>query len=622
MNKKICAAAAAALAAILTCSCSPGANPVQTDDKVTTAATETTTAPKTEDTELKIHSISELNTACIADSHALSYKTSSLELNYRESTNVSGTALAVTDAIYPRIKQMQNGNYIMFYQSGQLGSTVWYMTTPDITVWGKPRQLFAKSSITNALGASDTRLYMTCDACVLENGDILAVASFRASRAYQTSAADCGLVTKRSSDNGQTWSEEKVIYLGQNWEPYVLQLRSGEVQVYFTHIAPMIYLYGFDTEKRSSGTALLRSYDNGETWTPEVTEAPYAAYRISQYYIGMKNGQRYMTDQMPCAVELHNGKIALALEEHLLSQKFNIALSYSSDNWAHELAIDEAGPTERINGLYANGCAPYLVQLESGETVLSYNLSSKMNVRVGSASANDFGTAYIPFEGSGYWANLYADGTHSVIASMPDVIATTQTTYNNLMMVGRLYLNHDLVSKKATVAVDGNTESWEGNNDALFVGSDSQAQVSFRFAEDENYLYVLAERLDKYLAAEDSAVVFVDDGSDSGYYKVEVNTAGDITLAYFNGKLMRNADADGIIATVLRDGSVDDMTDKDNGSITEIAIPKSLVGLTGYGAKVTVSIKNTDAKNLKAVSDTLDCIDFADKSTWINITFE
>lgn len=59
---------------------------------------------------------------------------------------------------------------------------------------------------------------------------------------------------RRSSDNGRTWSTAQIIYQGTTWEPYALQLRSGEIQVYFTDSEPLT---------ADSGTAMLRSMDNG-----------------------------------------------------------------------------------------------------------------------------------------------------------------------------------------------------------------------------------------------------------------------------------------------------------------------------------------------------------------------
>ena len=138
----------------------------------------------------------------------------------------------------------------------------------------------------------DRRRHMTADAVVLANGDILVVSSYRAEQSYRKAVGDNGLVIRRSTDNGRTWLPAQRIYTGTNWEPFILQLRSGEIQVYFTHTAPKIHLDGFQ-ERRSSGIAIVRSRDNGRTWAPAVTGPPYAAHRVMQQYIGDFGGKRH-----------------------------------------------------------------------------------------------------------------------------------------------------------------------------------------------------------------------------------------------------------------------------------------------------------------------------------------
>lgn len=52
--------------------------------------------------------------------------------------------------------------------------------------------------------------------------------------------------------------------------------------------------------------------------------------------------------------------------------------------------------------------------------------------------------------------------------------------------------------------------------DALFIGSVSQAQAVFRFAYDDDNLYCLVERLDNGLAAEDGIDLMIQSGNATG----------------------------------------------------------------------------------------------------------
>ena len=180
------------------------------------------------------------------------------------------------------------------------------------------------------------------------------------------------------------FDEEKLIYVGRNWEPYILVKKDGEVQVYFSHTAPKFYLdktVRTDSPiKTSSGTAIIRSYDNGETWTPNVTEPPFAAWRVSQSYVAtMENGTKCFTNQMATAVELGDGSIAIATESDLANYTFRLTVAYTHDNFARELGIDEDGPADKMFA-FEEGAGPYMAHFTSGETILSCDGQSAINI--------------------------------------------------------------------------------------------------------------------------------------------------------------------------------------------------------------------------------------------------
>ena len=161
-----------------------------------------------------------------------------------------------------------------------------------------------------------------------------------------------------------------------NWEPYLMQLESGEVHCYFTHTAPYTYLYGYNNNIRSSGTALIRSFDRGVSWVPYITEPPYSADIVMQTYIGIENGKQFFNDQMPVAAELHNKSIMLACETLNLKKQFRISVGLSHDNWKTPLGREEEGPRDKFVTL-THGSGPYVAQMKSGETVVfSVTISS------------------------------------------------------------------------------------------------------------------------------------------------------------------------------------------------------------------------------------------------------
>lgn len=240
---------------------------------------------------MRLHTLDEMNTAAAPlNSHAGAERYSVLE-SVRAYRQLLPAAKLKTDrtAIYPRIKRMADGRYILFVQGGQIASRIYYCTSDDLLHWSDTRILFEPYAVTTSEG-SDTRCFSTVDAVVLADGDLLAACSFRAAKGYKHNVG-CGIMLRRSRDNGATWSDEEVIFEGTNWEPYLLQLPDGRIQCYFTDCLPAT---------RNSGTSVITSTDNGRTW--------HGHMRVCRQYKYDDKGVRIFTDQMPCFRLLNDGK--------------------------------------------------------------------------------------------------------------------------------------------------------------------------------------------------------------------------------------------------------------------------------------------------------------------------
>ncbi len=190
----------------------------------------------------EITSIQSLNKSenVAVNSHADEWGNSSLELDYRRLLTLESPALSAVNALYPRIKKLGDGTYLLLYQQGPQAWNVYYALSTNLITWQNASSpLFQSESAQQTSGASDTRCFSSCDAVVLANKDILAFASFRLNQGYRVDPQSNGIMMRRSSDNGRTWSTAQIIYQGTTWEPYALQLRSGEIQVYFTDSEPL-----------------------------------------------------------------------------------------------------------------------------------------------------------------------------------------------------------------------------------------------------------------------------------------------------------------------------------------------------------------------------------------------
>ncbi len=544
---------------------------------------------------MQLKKISELNLAHTADSHAGECGASRLMPDYRETVTLEGQSHpAISSKVYyPRVKKLANGKYIMLHMDYRLGGNVFMSLGDDIHSFTARQKLFAAHPVIRDDGEEDKIMYANGEAAVLANGDLIVVASFRYAKGYVLDAKYGGLVVRRSKDNGLTFDEEKMIYLGRNWEPYILVKKDGEIQVYFSHTAPKFYLdktVRHDSPiKTSSGTAIIRSYDNGATWTPDVKEAPYAAWRVSQSYIAtMENGTKCFTNQMATAVELGNGDIAVATESDLANYQFKLTVAYTHDNFARELGIDEDGPEDK-DFAFDDGAGPYMAHFESGETLLSYNWTGYQHIRIGDEKGRNFDKEHelITFGGRyGYWGSLFVDDGHTVISAYPNVGEMKhlpKVRIDNDLMLGKLRLNHRIDACELTAG-------WKNNTDALFVGALSQAQASIRAAYDSEHLHIRIDRLDKYLTEADGIEVRVKVGEN--VYKLYHNLAG---KSYY--ELNDIAEDFGASVTYTLQGELNTWGSSDSGVVVDFEIPRDILG-NADGFELDATLKNSDGLDL------------------------
>lgn len=523
-----------------------------------------------EPVETDISSIHTLNTEQgYINSHSNEWENSSVEMDYRSSMTLGEPILSAANAQYPRIKKMKNGSFLLIYQQGPTAHDIYYARSNNLVSWqNSDKQLFEKTDMKQYNSNVDDRvLYSSADAIVLDNGDILAFASFRLNKGYLLNNLNNGIMMRRSSDNGNTWSDTTVIYRGTTWEPSGIQLSSKEVHLYFTSADP---------NKGDSGTALLRSTDAGNTWTH--------VGKVIRQHAGVAtdgSSESIFTDQMPVAIQLNNSeRIAVAFESRFgrtgtSEDKYHLGLAYSNDNWTSGgLVGEEEGPADRQSNLFLNEAAPYLRQFRSGETILSSGISKMFNMRVGDSDASKFGEPMQAFPDKGAWGSIEIIDDHTLIGAFPAITSTViegVTTSTARIQLAKFVLNHRINATKFTPKVVGSNKEWKSIKDAFFIGSVSQAQASFRFAYDDNYLYCLVERLDKNLSETDAIELMVQSGNTTGnpyVFKITPNaTTG--TLVCDKAEIYMGASVLGTF----------DNVENDQGYVIEIAIPRDKINV-------------------------------------------
>lgn len=282
---------------------------------------------------------------------------------------------------YARIIELQDGRLMACCESG--GIKVCYSADNGKT-WSQPTVI-----------APNANLTPNCvpDLIQLADGTIIVAYNPRPQAPY-TADRHFGIRLRRSTDNGKTWSQEIFVYDAditfENgcWEPCLLELPSGELQLYFADESPY-------TTNGDQQISICRSWDGGVTWS----QPGCVSYR---------QGAR---DGMPVPVLLHDGKtIAVAIEDN--GQGYGdfiptIVRSTLAANWKTPVLATGSNRTKAVNYDYcpvATGGAPYLRVLPGGETILSHQSCygrqpdrQNMYVYVGNARAMGFKAMSSPF---------------------------------------------------------------------------------------------------------------------------------------------------------------------------------------------------------------------------------
>ena len=551
---------------------------------------------------------------------------SNIEWNYRQAQELSNLETEnnyLMQLSYPRIKKISNGDLILIFQEGQVSSNI-YMTrsTDEGKTWEMPVIL---REVREDDGILDTIHYATGDMIQLANGDLLFACSFRSGHGYRANIGD-GIEIMISKDFGKTWGEPKVVYNGANWEPSMLQLPTGEIQLYFTQQAP----YFAENLAASVDVGLIRSYDGGETWTGPLPGEEFRVETLSRHEHEEPDGIR-SCDGMASAVYLNEGKGIVYACESVESGPQKISIVYSSveNNWVYDdYKAGDYGPYDRR--WYATGdmrgFAPYLLQFPSGETALIFNTNNSTAgsslVALGDDEAKNFANFATPFLSSygAYWSSICLKNSHTIIATAmfengkdPDTGAKSIS-----IPYAEGQLNHTIDAVKQTIKMDGKNKDWKDDS-VLFVGSSSQAQSTVRFAYDDEYLYLLVERLDDYLVHDtnvgmenDTIDIFLNVGAadkeaiDDQVYRFNVSLTGvsGIQQGTADG-VFANIDLAGVQTVNAVYGTVNNDEDTDIGYAVEVKIPWSSLGGKPADNRFTTTLVQYNDDGFGITKDTI-----------------
>lgn len=485
---------------------------------------------------------------------------------------------------YPRLIQLKDKSLLLTYEA--VGSIVVSKSTDLGNTWSQA--VVVKSPETGISMAVP-------DLLELKDGSILIMYNPRPfqinpSRKFQ-------IRTQKSNDGGLTWQDERTVYSAGHefangcWEPAAIQLQNGEIQLFFANEG--IYL-----SSNEQNISMVSSNDGGLSWStvPKI--------------VSFREGRR---DGMPVPVVLNNQtEIAFAIEDDGIGAfKPYIIKNTIADNWSSVINGSSNKRTSALsvplaNNIYAG--APFLRQLSTGETILSYQgtegrtndlNNADMKVVIGSSSATNFTSKTMPFRipnaNSALWNSLCILDDDAIVA------LTTTNAYGNGSEIWMIkgYPVYDSEAQKVTLEIDGNKneEIWNSKF-PVFVGHQGSSNVKTNFAYDDTYLYIINDVKDQRIhtaakAQENDGVTFFIDPKNKSYssqsketYQLYLSADNKLIVQEgSNGKWIARNDIQGIKTfSVAVNG----------GYIQEIAIPWSVFGgkpvndsRIGFNIKIT-----------------------------------
>ncbi len=493
---------------------------------------------------------------------------------------------------YARIIQLHDSSLLVSYESN--GNVIVKMSKDFGKSWSE--SITVVSSIEGVNMA-------TPDLLQLKNGSILLAYNPRPGESAAKSKKFL-IKTILSIDGGLTWHDDLVVYEGDSkfengvWEPSLLQLPDGEIELFFSNEN----VYRNSDEQNIS---LLRSTNNGVSWTsePEITS--------------FRNGSR---DGMPSPLYLNDkNEILYSIEDNGSNNNFKpyIIRNSISENWSQTIGGNGKNRSyalkDRLKESEYAG-APYLAQLQTGETLLSYqgtdNRNSNdlnnadMKVAIGNENGEDFNRISTPFiipEGkSALWNSIAVLDDNTIIA-LTTTNAFSATNASEVWMI-RGHVIQELKAEKGSINIDGKTSEdiWQ-EDFPIFIGQVSETQLHANVLADEENLYVIAKISDNIISTtsaniqnNDGVLIYLDPNSrnyekpDEGVFKINISAANKVQVFEGNKSNWIEMEVPELKSAVATS----------NGYLQEIAIPwQSIGGKPRSNSRIGFSIQLIEKGN-------------------------
>ena len=250
---------------------------------------------------------------------------------------------------YPRMCRVDDNKILLTYHGG--ASDHWqnsYLrkSYDNGKTWTDPVTIYTASG--SFLGSGYNRI-CNPEMTKLKNGWIILTV---VANGNPETNNNCKVLATISKDGGETWGDPFVVGRGRTWEPQVVQLPGGELELLVSSEA-----YWWDNQRNNLFQEILstRSTDNGETWT---------TYKRASYKPAARDG-------MPVAVVMQGNKGVLFVEESVNGNVPPTLVHRKLDEEWDTADWDNADDSRRWRTKLNSGAgAPYMIQLPTGEFLI------------------------------------------------------------------------------------------------------------------------------------------------------------------------------------------------------------------------------------------------------------
>lgn len=499
---------------------------------------------------------------------------------------VEGHDFVESSLYYPRVKRLSDGALLLCFMNHHFGWDIYTRRSEDNgKTWSDACLILQQYPTTSTVG-DDMMVFVNPDFVELQDGRIMLAYQWRYKQGYNdlpNTNINCGIGVVYSSDMGRTWSEHKSVYRGRCWEPGLLQLPSGEIQMYITSSQNVVN--GMSCPR----TVIIRSFDGGETWQGKE-ECDIHDNEIISYTID----DRFGYDGMATAVLLNDGSIAMTVEvwsgKYVVDHTPVVVKSTAEENWKFdtEKILAEGGPDypkkKQVNkDLIAYG--PYIDKLPTGEVLVTSNglyKGEKSNwLVVGDENADNFSYATSAFDG--YWGSVAYVGDDKVIVTAGEQYKVDKKNRGKLHIItGRV--NRAKSLNQGYCSLVPISEFNRESNDSWFLGRKHPSAAFYDFGYDQKALYINTHLYTDKITAftvenSDSPVVLISRGND--VYKIAVCASGNYEISIIENNSWKVLHK-GNDAVIDIEGTINDDTDTDLGYAAQVVVPWEIIGGKPY----------------------------------------